>query len=385
MKKILANLAAVFLLAGLVSAESLKGSHVTLETDGSLATGSVNLITKNAGPINFYTNSNRCMYFDASTCALVDVAGGGFSGAPVLDATGSDSIKFKNDGAQYAEFGGSSFDVRMYPPSGSGQFSHTLEGYGIEPNYPVYYGRRARGTFSSPTAAQLGDHGLVLGTRFYGATGFPTGSNAALFFTAIENQTDAAQGAEAVLELTPTGAAASTRGVFSRMQRTSATQHKLLFGPTSTATDVFIGTQTVNAADTGTMTISAADACSTDGSRGACAIFGGDDDGSYPGQWNLIAGTTVVSHINMRFNNASGALRIKNAADAETVSITGAGYVNVGGGKLEIPNGTTIPATCTQGEVFHDTDSNDCANTGGGDGAICSCKTTNTWALITNI
>jgi len=26
----------------------------------------------------------------------------------------------------------------------------------------------------------------------------------------------------------------------------------------------------------------------------------------------------------------------------------------------------------------------DCADTGGGDGALCICKTTNTWALIAN-
>lgn len=54
-------------------------------------------------------------------------------------------------------------------------------------------------------------------------------------------------------------------------------------------------------------------------------------------------------------------------------------------GKAEMPAGTSLPASCVQGEYFQDTDSDDCANTGGGDGAICVCKTTNTWALVANI
>lgn len=49
------------------------------------------------------------------------------------------------------------------------------------------------------------------------------------------------------------------------------------------------------------------------------------------------------------------------------------------------PNGTTLPATCTVGSYFQDTDSDDCADTGSGDGAICVCKATNTWALVANI
>lgn len=49
-----------------------------------------------------------------------------------------------------------------------------------------------------------------------------------------------------------------------------------------------------------------------------------------------------------------------------------------------IPKGTTIPATCVQGSMFLDTNSDNCAD-GAGDGAVCVCKTTNTWALVTNI
>lgn len=52
---------------------------------------------------------------------------------------------------------------------------------------------------------------------------------------------------------------------------------------------------------------------------------------------------------------------------------------------LKDQSGTTLPATCTQSTTFHDTDSDDCADTGGGDGAVCFCKTTNTWALLTDI
>lgn len=53
--------------------------------------------------------------------------------------------------------------------------------------------------------------------------------------------------------------------------------------------------------------------------------------------------------------------------------------------QLTIPSGTALPATCSVGHQFQDTDSDDCANTGGGDGALCQCKATNTWALVANI
>ena len=60
------------------------------------------------------------------------------------------------------------------------------------------------------------------------------------------------------------------------------------------------------------------------------------------------------------------------------------GAVNSGGSTLEIANGTALPATCSVGMVFQDTDSDDCADTGAGDGALCLCKSTDTWALISN-
>lgn len=48
-------------------------------------------------------------------------------------------------------------------------------------------------------------------------------------------------------------------------------------------------------------------------------------------------------------------------------------------------NATSLPATCVVGEVFLDTDSDDCADTGAGDGCLCICKTANTWAVIQDI
>ncbi len=54
-------------------------------------------------------------------------------------------------------------------------------------------------------------------------------------------------------------------------------------------------------------------------------------------------------------------------------------------GTALMPKGTALPATCSVGSYFQDTDSNDCANTAGGDGAVCACKAANTWALLKDI
>ena len=45
--------------------------------------------------------------------------------------------------------------------------------------------------------------------------------------------------------------------------------------------------------------------------------------------------------------------------------------------------GTTLPATCTATSWYFDTDSDDCADTAGGAGTLCYCKTTNTWVKST--
>lgn len=52
---------------------------------------------------------------------------------------------------------------------------------------------------------------------------------------------------------------------------------------------------------------------------------------------------------------------------------------------FEMPNGATIPATCSVGQMFLDTDSDDCADTGGGDGCVCICKSSDTWVILENI
>ena len=84
---------------------------------------------------------------------------------------------------------------------------------------------------------------------------------------------------------------------------------------------------------------------------------------------------TALIYANTSINSDSG---------TKTFSLLSGIYADAGAAKLELPNGTTIPATCTVGEVFADTNSNDCADSGGGDGALCICKSANTWALVAN-
>ncbi len=53
--------------------------------------------------------------------------------------------------------------------------------------------------------------------------------------------------------------------------------------------------------------------------------------------------------------------------------------------RMTLPNGTALPATCAVGNVFLDTDDDDCSDSGGGDGALCICKSSDTWVLLNNI
>ena len=62
--------------------------------------------------------------------------------------------------------------------------------------------------------------------------------------------------------------------------------------------------------------------------------------------------------------------------------ITSTGDVDFSGATLEAPNGTDLPATCSIGMIFHDTNDNACADANAGDGALCICKSGNTWALV---
>lgn len=65
---------------------------------------------------------------------------------------------------------------------------------------------------------------------------------------------------------------------------------------------------------------------------------------------------------------------------AEISSVRGVDAV----GGLGVHRNNTLPATCNQGQVFLDLNSDDCADTGAGDGAFCVCKTNNNWALLVN-
>ncbi len=64
--------------------------------------------------------------------------------------------------------------------------------------------------------------------------------------------------------------------------------------------------------------------------------------------------------------------------------VTSTGTVDFSGATLEVPNGTDLPATCSVGMIFHETDDDACADAAGGDGALCICKSANTWAAVAN-
>lgn len=72
-RKLLALVSSLFFATSVFAAPSISGPHVTMQTDGSLSTGQANIITNNAGPIQFFTNKTLCGYFDGSTCALTGV------------------------------------------------------------------------------------------------------------------------------------------------------------------------------------------------------------------------------------------------------------------------------------------------------------------------
>ena len=99
--------------------------------------------------------------------------------------------------------------------------------------------------------------------------------------------------------------------------------------------------------------------------------------------WNYLENESIAS-ISDSGSSTTVVNADTNAIDFVSADLTTTGTVDLGGGTLEVPNGTTIPASCNVGEVFADTDSDDCANTGGGDGCLCICKSSNTWAVIQN-
>lgn len=113
---------------------------------------------------------------------------------------------------------------------------------------------------------------------------------------------------------------------------------------------------------------------------GSFSIRGGQSTGNAAGG-AVIVETAPAGASGAGTNSVTERMRITSAGVMQMAS---GSFIDAGGAKFELPNGTALPATCLQGELFHDTDSNDCVNTGGGDGALCICKTTNTWALISN-
>jgi hypothetical protein len=74
----------------------------------------------------------------------------------------------------------------------------------------VLVGRQANGTPAAPTATKNGDVFITLGGRGYGATGYSAGNRATLLLTATENWTDAAQGANLILQTTTNGSITPT-------------------------------------------------------------------------------------------------------------------------------------------------------------------------------
>jgi hypothetical protein len=92
----------------------------------------------------------------------------------------------------------------------------------------------------------------------------------------------------------------------------------------------------------------------------------------------LIDGNFMMS----LYSESDGAGGIKNK-EVRTISIRN--YGDLISERITLPNDTTLPTTCAVGEIFLDTDSDDCADTGGGDGALCICKDTDTWVLLNNI
>lgn len=145
------------------------------------------------------------------------------------------------------------------------------------------------------------------------------------------------------------------------------------------------------------------------GTRGAMLELSGNEGLVSPGRAQIFTGAVPTGYLVLDVMHADGLL-IKQSVSAtvqteklstgenttyqniswapnsgtKTYSFLSGMYVDTGAAKFEIPNGTAIPATCTIGEIFQDTNSNDCAD-GAGDGAICVCKATNTWALVANV
>lgn len=75
------------------------------------------------------------------------------------------------------------------------------------------------------------------------------------------------------------------------------------------------------------------------------------------------------------FGGAEGA-NLLGACLSDTVD----GVVSTcAGADFAIPSDTDLPATCSVGEIFVDTDDDDCLDAGGGSGTMCICTSTDNW------
>lgn len=147
---------------------------------------------------------------DATLTALAALSWS--SGSPLVQFTAADTVSLTNSpvvtGSLTVNASGAAAPT---PISGTAVHSvgaaataalHVIDTFAAIPNF---IGRRANGTPSSPTAILAGDTLLQFATRGYGATGYSATSRAAVNLLALENWTDAAQGAYGALRSTPAG------------------------------------------------------------------------------------------------------------------------------------------------------------------------------------
>ena len=57
--------------------------------------------------------------------------------------------------------------------------------------------------------------------------------------------------------------------------------------------------------------------------------------------------------------------------------------MNMANGAFRLPVGTDLPATCTAGDTFLDSNDDSCADANDGSGCLCICISTNTWSAAT--
>lgn len=100
-------LIALLLIPSLCVAETVRtvsGPHATVQTDGTNASGEVNIITNNAGPINFYLNKVKAAFFSAAG-AFNLVPRGDLNRAFVFDASSdtAHTLKWGDNGTTAAQ------------------------------------------------------------------------------------------------------------------------------------------------------------------------------------------------------------------------------------------------------------------------------------------